>query len=412
MIRERKELNRRWLWLGAAIILVAVYFSARALTRQRLPVRIARVERAPLSSDLSTNGRIEPDKPYIYTSPISATIKAVYVQPGDRVPAGKLLVVLDDLQARARLASAESGVKIAQAALEAVTKNGTQEQRQASAAEIARDKLDLEQAQRNLDALEKLNAAGAASGAEVTAARQQVETAKESLGAAETSATGRYSSTELARAQAALTDAQANAAAAREIETQTAYRAPIAGTVYSLDGKPTEYAEAGKTLLQMADLRHEHVRAYFDEPNIGKLAVGQPIQIGWEAKPGKVWNGHIVRTPSTVVEFTTRVVGEVVIDIDGADDDLLPETNVTVKVTTSTESDALSIPREALYAENGRPYVFKVVNGELQKTWVATGTTNLTQAAILRGLEAGDEVATGTTTGQPLQEGIPIKRMP
>jgi HlyD family secretion protein len=45
------------------------------------------------------------------------------------------------------------------------------------------------------------------------------------------------------------------------------------------------------------------------------------------------------------------------------------------------------------------------------RTSVTTGTTNLTQAAILAGLSAGDVVATGTTTGQPLQVGVPIKRV-
>jgi hypothetical protein len=40
--------------------------------------------------------------------------------------------------------------------------------------------------------------------------------------------------------------------------------------------------KAGKLLLQVADLRHERVRAYFDEPDIGKLAVGQKIQIKWD----------------------------------------------------------------------------------------------------------------------------------
>jgi hypothetical protein len=45
----------------------------------------------------------------------------------------------------------------------------------------------------------------------------------------------------------------------------------------------------------------------------------------------------------------------------------------------------------------------------LQKTFVTTGTINLTQAAILSGLGDGDMVATGTATGQPMQEGIPIK---
>jgi HlyD family secretion protein len=45
----------------------------------------------------------------------------------------------------------------------------------------------------------------------------------------------------------------------------------------------------------------------------------------------------------------------------------------------------------------------------LQRVFVTTGTTNLTQVAILSGLEEGDVVATGTISGQPLQEGVPIK---
>lgn len=411
MIRERKELDRRWLWLGAAIILVLVYFSARALTRERLPVRMARVERAPLSSTLSTNGRVEPDKNQVYTSPIATTIKAVYVQQGDKVPAGKLLIVLDDLEARARLATAESGVKTAEAALESIRHNGTVEQRQASAAEVDRDKLDLAQAQRNLDALIHLNATGAASAAEVAAARQQLASAQANLDAAQLSAKDRYSPADLARAEAALTDAEANAAAARDVASKAQYRAPIAGTIYTLDARPGEFAEAGKPLLQMADLEHEHVRAYFDEPDIGKLAVGQSIQIKWDAKPGEIWHGHITRTPITVITYTTRTVGEVLIGIDGGDGDLLPQTDVTVTVTTSTDKDVLSIPREALYSEGGKPYVFKVVNDGLERVPVTTGTINLTQVAILAGLRDGDVVATGTTSGQPLQVGVPIKQV-
>ncbi len=411
MIKERKGLDRGWLWVGVAVILVIVFFSARALTRERLPVRIATVERAPLNSTLSTNGRVEPVMKYEYPSPIATTVKAVYVQPGDRVTKGKLLVVLDDVEARARLAAAESGVKTAEAALEAATQNGTLEQRQASAAELTRDRIDRDQAQRNLNALTKLSASGAASPSEVAAARQQLDTVEANVRAAELSAHGHYSAAEIARAQAALADAKANADAAREVVEKTSYRAPITGTVYTVDARPTEYAEAGKVLLQMADLEHERVRAYFDEPDIGRLSVGQEIQIKWDAKPGEVWHGHIVRTPITVITYTTRTVGEVMIDIDGGDGDLLPDTNVTVTVTTASEADVLTIPRESLYSENGKPYVFKVVNDGLVRTPVTTGAINLTQVAILAGLSAGDVVATGTTTGQPLQVGVPIKRV-
>jgi len=42
---------------------------------------------------------------------------------------------------------------------------------------------------------------------------------------------------------------------------------------------------------------------------------------------------------------------------------------------------------------------------------VIIGTINLTQVAILSGLNDGDWVAIGTTTGEPLQEGVAIKRV-
>ena len=98
---------------------------------------------------MSTNARVEPQENYQFYSPIATTVKAVYVQTGDTVPAGKLLVVLDSLEAQARVAAAESGVKSAQATLDAAANNGTQEERQASAADIAREKLDVDQAQHN-----------------------------------------------------------------------------------------------------------------------------------------------------------------------------------------------------------------------------------------------------------------------
>jgi HlyD family secretion protein len=394
MTQERKQFNRRWLWLGAAVVLIVVFFSVRSMTRERLPVHAAQVAHAPLVSTISTNGRVEPEVNFEVHSPIATTVKSVYVQAGDVVPAGKLLMTLEDVEARARVASAQSGVKSAQAS-----------------ADVTRARLERDEARRGLEALTKLNSTGAASASEVAAARQRLDGAEGSLHASEEGAHNRYSSAEVERAKASLSDAEANLVAARQVLAQTSVHAPAAGTIYSLNTGRTEYVEAGKLLLQLADLHHERVLAYFDEPEIGKLAVGQKIQIKWDgdSQPDRVWNGHIERTPVTVITIGTRNVGEVRVKIDDADGGLLPETNVTVKVTTHNEANALTVPREALHSEGGKPFVYKVVSDGLVRTAVTTGTINLTQAAILSGLAEGDWVATGTTNGLPLQEGVPIK---
>lgn len=411
MAQERKQLSWRWAWIGAAVILVLVFMSVRSLTRTRLEVRAAEASHQALSSTISTNGRVEPVNNYPKNCPIATTVVAVYVQPGDKVSAGKLLMSLDDVQARARLATAQAGVKSAQAAVEAATHNGTREQQQASAAEINRAQMDKSQAQHDLDALVKLNATGAASPSEVASARQRLDSANASLQAAQTSSQGRYSSAEIDRAKSALDDAQANLVAAQQVEDDTKVRAPAAGTIYSIEVKPGDFVDQGKLLLQLADLHHEQVRAYFDEPELGSLAVGQPIEIKWEGRPGRIWHGHIERVPVTVIHLETRTVGEVIVAIDDPDGELLPDTNVTVTVTTASQPNALSIPKEALHLENGKRYVFKIVKDELKRTPVVTGNFNLTQVAILSGLNDGDWVATGTTNGQPLQEGVPIKEI-
>ncbi len=409
MVEARSQMSRWWLWTVAVLILLAVFFTARYFLRERLPVRVARVEHAMLVNTISTNGRVEPIQNYPFYSPIATTVKAVYAQEGDTVPAGKVLVTLDDVAARAQVASAESAVSSARAALDAVKNNGTQAERQASAGEIAQDRLTRDQAQQDLDALEKLAATGAAAPGEIVAARARLETTQASLNTAEQSAHHRYSPSDVMRAEATLADAQAALAAAQRVESETVIRAPIAGTIYSMDAAALEFSAAGNLLLQIADLRHERVRGYFDEPDLGRLAIGQNVVIRWDAKPGSEWHGHVARLPSDVVTYTTRNVGEALIDFDDSPDGLLPDTNVTLTVTTSSLPDTLSMPREALHQQNGKYFAFRVENGELVRVAITIGSPNLTQVPIVSGLEDGDMVAIGTTNGQPLQEGVPIK---
>jgi HlyD family secretion protein len=409
---DKKQSGRLWLWLGAAVLVVLVFFVTRSMTRDRLPVRAVRVSRQQLVNEISTNGRVEPIMNFPIYSPVSATVEALDVQQGDQVAAGKLLLELDNVQARARVAAAESGVKTAQAALDAATHNGSSQERQASASDITKAKIDRDQARHDLDALTKLKATGAASASEVASAQERLDTAEAGVRAAEDGAHSRYAPSDVARTQAALADAEASLAAARDVEAKTAPHAPIAGTVYSVGVSRSEFAEEGRLLMQIADMHKLRIRAYFDEPLIGQLAVGQVVQIKWDGdpKPGHVWTGHVTRVPSTVVAYTTRTVGETLIDIDGGDGGLLPESIVTVKVTTSSQPNMLTVPREALHVENGKPFVFKVQGDELIRTPIVEGgTPTLTLAPILSGLEDGDVVATGSTSGQPLQDGIPIK---
>jgi len=379
------------------------------VTRTRLPIRVVQAQTGEIVSTISTNGIIEPQQNFEAHAPYAGLVKAVYVHEGDRVPEGKLLVSMDDTEARTRVAAALTALRGAQASYDALTKGGTQQERYTLAGDVARTQADRDQAEKQLATLTKLAALGSASASEVAAAKQHLDQANASLQLLELRHQSPYAPVDLQHLQAALADAQAAYDAALETLKQANVRAPFAGTVYSLPVSPTEFVQQGDHLLQMADLTKVQVRAYFDEPEIGQLAVGLPIKIVWDALPGRSWQGHISRVPSTVITYTTRHVGAAIVTVDNADGTLLPDTNVTVTVTTNSTPNILKIPREALHSTGSQDFVYLLDKETLRRVPVKVGVNNLTAIQILSGLQDGQTVAIGTTNGQPIVDGVPVK---
>jgi HlyD family secretion protein len=409
MATAKKRTSSRWIWLSAAVALIILFYFVRMATRSKVPIRTANVVRSELERTIPTNGKVEPQINFEAHAPFPGLIKALYVHEGERVSQGTLLLTMDDTDARARLATALSALKSAQDTYNATVQGGTQEERLSLAGESDKAQIDRDQAQHDLEALRKLQLTGAASASEVASAQERLDTDNASLAVLKQRKTQRYSADDLSRVKAAMADAEAGYAAAQQVVNKANVHAPFAGTVYSIPVSRTEYVPQGDLLLQMADLSKMQVRAYFDEPEIGNLHEGQPVTIQWDAEPNKEWHGHIARVPSTIITYTTRNVGEVLVTIDDAHNDLLPNTNVRVTALVANEPNALNVPREALHTENGQAYVYLVKGDTLHRTRIKiSNNINLTQVEILSGLKEGDVVALGSTNGEPIGDGVPI----
>jgi HlyD family secretion protein len=405
---RNNRVNSTVLWLAAGITLIFIFFGVRRITREKLPLRVAEAQVQDLVRTTSTNGKVEPEHNFEAHAPMATIVKNIYVHPGEKVQQGKLLIELDDSDARAKLAAAAAAMRGAQANLHAVELGGSQQERNTLSSNITRAKLARDQAAQDLTAVQNLASQGAAAPSEVTQAQLRLAAADTSLKALEQQQASPFAPIDLAHAKSAVSEAQAAYAAAAEVVAQCNVRAPLTGAVYSLPVSRYEYVEPGAELLALADLSQLEVRAYFDEPEIGDLRLGNPVTIVWDAKPGKKWHGHIVRLPSTVITYGTRNVGEVIVKIDDPDETLLPNTNVTVTVTIQQVGSALTVPREALHVEGGRDYVYVVSGDVLRRVSVNVGALNLTYVQILSGLKNHAVVALGTTNGAPISEGMPI----
>ncbi len=399
-------------WLAGIAVVALIVVSIRSLTRQQTAVKVIHVSYQTLANTVATNGKVEPVEEYQAHAPAAGVIQKIYVSVGEHVNAGTPLVKMDDSEAKKQLAAAASSLSAARLALNDLVRGGTAEERSRFTSDTAAARLEQQQAAANLATVQQLNAKGSASAGEVALAEQRLKTANLTLSNALGRTTTRYGSEDRSAAEARVRDAQASVVAARTLLESVNIHSPISGSVYSIPVSAYDFVPAGDDLLDVADLNRIEVRAYFDEPEIGKLARGQAVKIVWDAKPNTTWHGHIDRAPTTVITYGTRNVGEAIISVDDARGDLLPNTNVTVTVTEMQRFNVLSIPREALHTEGTQNFVYRIVNNHLSRTPVQVGVINLISVEITGGLTASDTVVLGAATaGKELTDGLEVKQV-
>jgi HlyD family secretion protein len=402
--------GRRWIWPALALLaVIALLYSY--LHQAPVKVRAALVQRGPIRSLVSTNGKVEPMQNFEAHAPVSTTVKQLLVKEGDHVRKGQLLLRLDDDDIRSQAARAQAQVKSAQADESILKAEGTQEEVLTLNAQLVKARDARETAERNLETLRRLQHEGAASLGEVHQAEDALRSAQADLTLLEQKKKDRYSGSEAARIQAKAAEAQAAYDAAEDAVQKSSVRAPFDGIVYSLPVKQGAFVPAGELLLQEADLSHVLVRAFVDEPDIGRLQPGQKVEITWDALQGRMWSATLSSVPSTVKLRANRNVGETTCIVDNKDLRLLPNIDVGVTIVVAEESDVLTLQRDALRIDEAKPYVFRIVGNHLKRQTVEFSLQNLTRVEITSGLSEGDRVAL-PAEDKPLVDGAIIKLVP
>ena len=405
--------SRRWVWIVLIVLLAAgLLYYALPSSRERLVVRSARATRQDLTKTVATNGKVEPLADFQAHAPMASTVERLNVHLGQQIARGQEILKLDASDAQSRLAEAQSAVQTSRLDLSNMRSGGSHDELLTEQSNQANAKSELQQATTSLQSLKALQGRGAASANEVAAAQDRVTADQAKVNQLETRMHARYGAGDLSAAQSQVARAQGQLAAAQSNLAGLDIHSPIAGTVYFLPIARYDYVQPGEDLVNIADLDQLQVRAYFDEPDIGSLAVGQPVKIVWDAKPDRVWHGHVTQAPTTIITFGTRNVGECLISVDDANGDLLPNTNVTVTVTTLQHFGVLSLPREALNTQGSQNFVYRIVDDKLVRTPVSVGVLNLTRVEITGGLHPGDLVALGATTDTELQDGLRVRTQP
>lgn len=165
------------------------------------------------------------------------------------------------------------------------------------------------------------------------------------------------------------------------------------------------------TVATLPDLSKMESVSYVNEIDVRKIAVGHKVSVTLDSDPSKRLTGTVTQVANVGEQRpnSDAKVFEVRILVAEADTTLRPGMTTATAIETYATNNVLSVPLEAIVAENDVPYVFKRAGTGIKRVEVATGAMNDDEVVILKGVEATDEVF---VSPPPSPESIETVRLP
>jgi multidrug efflux pump subunit AcrA (membrane-fusion protein) len=327
----------------------------------------------------------------------SGKVERLHANIGDVVQKGQVLAELEKSDIVATLDQRRAELEMAKARLSSVTTLGPREVEKAQA-DVAQRQATLDLAGKDLLRQEDLlkqefttrQARDQAYERWSVAKAQSASTGKSlDLAKARYSAELREAKADIARAEAALANAQA-------LLSFTTITAPIDGVIASVATQEGETVSAGlnaPTFVTIIDLKRLQMDAFVDEVDIGKVEVGQEAVFAVDAYPGNEFKGRVSAIyPKAVIQENVvnyDVVVEITLPYDGL---LRPEMTTSVTIFLETRENVLTVPIKAAKRERGRSVVYILTNGQPQPREVKVGWKDSQWIEVLSGVGEGETI--------------------
>jgi len=388
--------KKLFLILSGIIVVVAFIIIALVKNQEKLtPVTIEKVKTGKITSLVTANGKVEAKTRVNVSADVMGRIVSLPVVEGDYVTKGQLLVDIDKTQTLTDVAQMQ--------------------------AMLASAKVNEEEAQITFNRQEKLLQSNLISQAEYDLARATLD-----------------------RTKAVVNQTQASLNRALDALDKCTIRAPMNGTITTLNSEEGENViigtmnNLGTVIMVISDLSEIEVKADIDETDIARLAIDQTVEIALDAFPDTTFHGVVTeignaaKLTGTYQEQVTNF--EVTVLINDKVEGIKPGMNATVDITTDVRTDVIKIPIQAVVmrklsetldkaddnpngavasetdtTENSDSLknedeeeeeeiegVFLVDNDEVKFVPVTTGVSDQQHIEIVSGLEKDQTIVTGS----------------
>jgi len=358
------------------------------------PSKLAKVERGDIARSVVATGKIEPLAKVELKSKASGIVKEIFVDYGDRVRKGQVLVELDKEELSARVREARASRQAAQAAHQAAQAAFERNQVEAEGPDLPFLQAGRERAQQLYE--EKLIAKALLEDADKAYQMGLNRQAAALRSVAVTRA-------EVARAEAQTAQAQAALERAEEDLRNSTIASPMDGVVLSRD---VEVGDAVSSILvlgsqatlvmTLGDVSEVYVLGKVDEADIGKVYLAQRARITVESFPDKKFDGEVTKISPMGVERDNVTTFEVRVSIRNATGALKAAMTANAEIILEEKKGVLLVPEVAVVYDKDRNALIEVPDPKAdkgrRKVACKLGISNGVKTEVLEGLQEGQQV--------------------
>jgi HlyD family secretion protein len=448
-VKSKKKLIFVLLFLIVAA--AGVFASIKMKQNGVVTVQTGRTARQDLTSVVTASGEVKPRNYINIGANQIGRLTDILVKEGEHVRKNQVVARVESVQARAEVDAQKAVVNTALAD-SAASEAGLKSMDDAIAtaqATVERSKTDAERAKTFFDRAAKLYADKLVAKQEYDQRKSDYDTAvaaiREAQARVEQARSQRaQSAAQLTSAQRRTAQYQANLARAADVLAKYDSLAPLDGIVTNLPVRvgetvvPGMQNSVGSTIMTIADMSIITAEVKVDETDIVNVKLNQAAEITIDAMPNRTFKGHVIEIGNTAILRSTGVAAsqsavssqeakdfKVVVAIDNPPDDIRPGLSCTSKITTATRPNVVTVPLQALTVRQRGdlepasakketkstaapdPAAEKARKEELQGVFVIqgekavfklvqTGITGATDIEVTSGVDAGQEIITGS----------------
>ena len=373
-------MNSRWIWIAALSLLVALIY---VVSRLQLPeVHLVELSVGLVENSVSNTraGTVEACQRSKLSLPIGGQIAELYVDEGEEVSEGQLLMSLWNDDRRAQVEQAKA------------TAISVVKEQQSICIGTASD---LHESQRLTALLEKKL---------VSSERADLALAKSNSSAAACEA-----------AKARVGQADASVKLAEAVLAQTYLHAPFAGRVAEVTGELGEFSTPSPPGVQtppaidlLTDGCH-YISAPIDEVDASQIAVGMPVRVTMDAFRERNFPARVRRISTYVLDLEKQartVEVEAELDVDQQMPLLLAGYSADMEIVLDAKTSALRVPTELLVDEK---FVLMVNQDNLvERRELVLGLSNWHFSEVISGVLEGDRII-GNIGSQAVVDGAEVR---